>query len=205
MPNRPSRVQNEQYSVGGEGKASLLLRALNNELGPGAKNRKDVVDRRALLLLMKRFQRLEQATESQRTLPLTRRDPESPEMLRHYTGLNRALRRYEAIPGVHPLSLYDPDAKVLGWDFVWGRTGRSQPFMELNLVLLIAAFAAAGTIASFKQCDACQRWLQAKFAHQRFCSSVCKEEFHRSNPQDKARRREWARNNYQLHKTKNVK
>lgn len=206
MALRKSRVQNRGMQSPMKDQSGLLVRALNDELGPAARGRRDVVDRRAMLILIKRFQRLAEALKAEATIPIVRRNPESPEIIKMYGAINRFLRRFVAVPVIFPESFSSPENKPSSWSFEWTRTEkRSQPFFELALIQSIEKIAAHGKIANLKECAYCRRWLFARFSHQRFCSDECKESFHRSDPNDKKRRREWARNNYQLHKTKNVK
>ena len=188
----------------------MLLKALNDELGPATRGRREVVDGRALLLTVKRFQALESVL-SNRDIPLFSLAPDqsmdpNPEVMRKFAAINRFLRRYEAYPRIIPEFYTDANPLSRGLLFHWGRVGpHQQPFFEVGLVQDIVKLYQAGRISSLKQCDQCRRWLFARFPHQRFCGAVCKEAFHRSNETDKKRRREWARNNYWLHKNKNVK
>ena len=169
-----------------------------------------IVDSRALLVLVKRLQALDNVL-ADATIPLFSLGTEgkmidSPEVLKNLRGVNRFLWRYTATPVILPDYMSDANPLSRGWRQEWRRTGHwKQPFIELGLVLDIVGMASAGRISSLKQCEQCRRWLFARFPHQRFCSESCKEVFHRSNEADKKRRREWARTNYRLHKTKNTK
>jgi len=51
----------------------------------------------------------------------------------------------------------------------------------------------------------CGKWFYAKFEHQKYCSSKCREKAFRSTPEWKEYRRGKAREYYWLHKTKNTK
>src|SRR6266496_1284464 len=51
----------------------------------------------------------------------------------------------------------------------------------------------------------CGKWFYAKFEHQKYCSSKCREKAFRSTPEWKEYRRGKAREYYWLHKNKNVK
>jgi hypothetical protein len=114
------------------------------------------------------------------------------------------LRRFELVPAIYPF-MGEQTKSCPGWQLFWERKGAKQPFQEYLLVQTIENFAENGLLDSLKRCPQCQRWLFARFSHQRFCTEECKEMFHRSDPADKQRRREWAKKNYQIHKTKNVK
>jgi hypothetical protein len=55
-----------------------------------------------------------------------------------------------------------------------------------------------------RECN-CGKWFYAKFDHQNYCSSKCREKAFRSTPMWKEYRRQKAREYYWLHKNKNVK
>jgi hypothetical protein len=89
----------------------------------------------------------------------------------------------------------------------WGQTWESaRPgdrfWYEVRLLDAVFQVARNGAINALRQCDQCQRWKFARRpAKDRFCSPECRERFHRTNEADKARRRKWARENYQTRKT----
>ena len=207
MPLPQSRSQNVGFeSRSASRPAKVLLRALNDELGPSVRGKREVVDPRALLLLVKRFQQLEDAIAMAGKAKVIEGSPyETPEVLKRYRAVNRLMHRYKATPGIFPNFMFG-DETSKGWDFSWGRVGSHiQPFMEVGFVQQIERIAASGKIKALKQCEQCRKWLFARFPHQRFCSSKCKETFHRTDPIDRERRRAWAKENYKIHKTKNVK
>lgn len=205
MVMKQSRVQkNAKFAP--EGKPSdFLIRAMNDELGGAARGNRKIVDPRALLLLVKRLQALEEVLVNE-AVPLFQTGEnekiiDSPNIMRRYRAVNRVLRRYEAVPSIIPGVHIDPDSLLRGWRLIWKRTGtHAQPFFEIGLVLQIMEIASAGNIFSLKQCANCSKWLLGRFSHQRFCSQNCKDEFHKSNEADKKRRRDWARANYQARK-----
>ncbi len=209
MAKRVSRVQKTDRSFGFEKEATLLVRALNDDLGPAAKGKRDAVDFRALKVLVKRFQQLEEVVNNSQiplfSLGKDRGIDSNPEVMNKYVAINRFLGRYVAVPVITPLYFYDANPISRGWEFSWARTERQQPFFELGLVKTIVEIAQAHRISSLKQCEHCRRWLFARFSHQRFCGVACKESYHRSDAADKQRRREWARKNYWLHKNRNIK
>jgi hypothetical protein len=210
MEIRKSRVQNKAQAVSVGAKTESLIRALNDDFGGRMKGNRKVVDTRALLVLVKRFQELDMVVRD-RSIPLfwqghDGKTVDSPEVMRKYRTVNRFLCRYAASPVILPEHMTDLNPLSRGWLFHWKQTGRrEQPFMELGFVLTIVNIAAVGRISSLKQSANCRRWLLARFPHQRFCNESCKETFHRTNEADKKRRREWAKNNYWLHRNKNVK
>ena len=174
------------------------------------KGNRKIVDARALLVLVKRFQALDEILKD-RNVPLFSRGSrgeiiDSPEVLRRFGAVNRFLRRYTAKPVILPEYMSDLNPNSRGWLFEWSRAGaHEQPFAELGMVLQIKDLAEEGRISSIKQCAHCRRWLFARFPHQRFCQESCKEMFHRTDEADKKRRRDWAKQNYWIHKNKNAK
>ena len=78
---------------------------------------------------------------------------------------------------------------------------------ELGAVLVAVKLAQEGRINSLKECanPDCGQWLFARFSHQRFHSEDCKALFKKSDAQEKAKRREWAKDNYWKHRHKNIK
>lgn len=196
-----SRVQKAKRIFRGEADSELLIRVLNDELGPTVRGNRNIVDRRQLLLLVRRLQALQGRIL---TGPSWRDDERG--LLRFYGGVNRCLERYEAIPLIEPHQYTDPRSESSGWSLTWRRTGtRIAPFLELRMAMVAVNLAQSGQIASLRQCSVCNRWLFRRFEHQKFCGAKCKSEFRRADPQEKQRRREWARNNYWLHKNKNVR
>jgi hypothetical protein len=210
MVNSKSRVQNPAKGLSSGQKIAMLVRALNSDLGGKMKGNRKIVDSRELLVLVKRFQELDAVlADSSIALFWHRNDGEieySDEVLAKFRAVNRLLRRFSATPSIFPEYMADLNPASRSWRFNWGRTGqRNQPFIEVGLVLDIVEIASSGRISSLKQCANCRKWLFARFPHQRFCADSCKEDFHRSNEADKKRRREWAKQNYWLHKNKNIK
>ena len=59
-------------------------------------------------------------------------------------------------------------------------------------------------INRIRECG-CGKWFFRRFAHQRFCSSKCRDKANKSSPEWQEHRRRKAREYYWLHKTKNVR
>ena len=200
MPNHSGRVQKVIPLTGDE----LLLRSLNGDpMADGKSRPRSEMDSRMLLLFVRRFQRLALAFERvpRRSRNFTALD--DPGIQGAVIALNRLFARYQLTPVILPGSpTTNPD---LTWRLAWWREGHPQPFAEFAKVLMIERLASEGRLSKLQQCSFCKRWMLARFSHQRFCSGHCKDSFHRSDPADKRRRREWARENYRIHKTKNVK
>lgn len=209
MPMHVSRVPKTVMDKRPLTSDEILLKSLNLEPMLHQKPvTKDIVDGRALLLFVKRLQQIEVIRQSHGF----DREGLRRASFKEISGLSRAVRRmnsfldrYVLRPVLMPRAERDDENGI--WKFHFAQRGRSaQPFVEFARIQKILQLADEGRLSKLKQCEQCKRWLLARFAHQRFCpGGKCKEDFHRSNPADKARRREWARNNYQLHKTKNVK
>lgn len=215
MAKSKSRVQKlfEEHPI--ETKINLIVAGLNNGLHIEGGN----LNSRELLVLVKRFQKLETVIrDTGRKLTMKGKDGKrdaDPYVWSLFVAINRSLKRHAAIPHILPyFMLRDPfpTAPVRGWEQIWiPTTGkREQHFDQLFLVLTIVEIARAGRIVSLKQCENCHKWLFARFPHQRFCSETCKDHYHRSNEADKKRRRDWARENYRTRKVletgnKNIK
>lgn len=131
--------------------------------------------------------------------PMTRQrvlsgDPSQVEETRKIEAVNKFLRQYEARPRLRLPSPFGGGVRLQ-----WRSPGKD---MELSAVLIAVELAQQGRIASLKKCayPNCKRWLFARFKHQRFCSEACYDLFHRTDPDEKKRRRDWAREDYQSRK-----
>ena len=81
---------------------------------------------------------------------------------------------------------------------------REFEYDETDAVFHLARLAELRLLHRLKRCR-CGRWMFARFSHQRFCSSKCREQEFRSSSEWKEHRRKKAREYYWLHKTKNIK
>jgi predicted RNA-binding Zn ribbon-like protein len=131
--------------------------------------------------------------------PITRQrvlsgDPTQIDEMGKIETVNKFLRQYEARPRLRLPSPLGGSIR-LEW-----RCARRD--VELNAVLIAVELARQGRIAKLKECanPSCKRWLFARFKHQRFCSDACYDLFHRTDEQDKERRRKWAKDNYRSRK-----
>jgi|ERR1017187_3031017 hypothetical protein len=196
MATPQSRVQKEERAHLLD--PDLLIKALN-----GAYSR-NWVHRRAVLVLVRRFQELEKVLRDPRIEFFHQKRSgkivRPPVVVEKFEAVDRILRRYTATPGIYADFDLDHKSDSRRWQLVWSRAGKKHPFLSVDFVLLIADLASTGRILSVKQCENCRKWLFAGFPHQRFCSEDCKEHFHRFNEADKKRRRDWARKNYQTRK-----
>lgn len=206
MPKRISRVQKAQleprFRLTDE---EALLVELNNDAYPtGHRSSQNWVDKDVLALFVKCFQQLNAALDTARSKSsdfMTMAD--DAEVTRALVAVNRLFDRYKMTPAIFPNR-----NNRQGWKQIWlqieGENVR--PNREFLAVMTIIELAQEGRLSLLKQCAHCKRWLFGRSSDQRFCSGTsCKEDFHKTNPEDKARRREWAKKNYWLHKTKNIK
>ena len=118
--------------------------------------------------------------------------------------LKRLLRRYAyfpmLFPGIDDLgSTWLPASKQKkyshGWDYEYD---------DYAAVFALSALADLQLLRRLRNCD-CSRWFYARFEHQRFCCAKCRERAFRTRPDEKEKRREWARKYYWLQKHANVK
>jgi hypothetical protein len=192
---------------------------------PGTKRRFQGEDEAQFLLrFMNGDRRVHQATLHeivfalqglQPVTPITRErfmsgDPTLKQETNRIEAVNRILRQYEAVPVIRrPYSVSGS-----GFRLEWRPTGDSaarrrqtkgDAHTELTAALIAIGLAQEGRIHSLRRCQNCTRWFFAKFVHSRFCAEDCKNTFHRENPDEKERRRKWARENYWIHRNKNVK
>jgi hypothetical protein len=75
---------------------------------------------------------------------------------------------------------------------------------EIGALLNALELIKSGLISKIAGCR-CGKFYFKKFAHQRFCSQKCKLTEFRANEEVRAKRNEYARKLYHLHKTGNVK
>ncbi len=200
MPKARSRVQKRTRVAGTPLTGpEMLVNALNGENLLGRRGR-DEVDSRLLIVVTLRFQRLYATLDTFKDADMSLHNHQ--ELWNHLFKLNRVLARFRLTPSV---DLRETGTSSHEYRLVLARVGRRQPMLEFARVQTLSKLATEGRLSSLKRCAQCNRWLYARFSHQRFCTDDCKEMFHRSNPDDKKRRREWARENYRIHNTKNVK
>jgi hypothetical protein len=74
-----------------------------------------------------------------------------------------------------------------------------------HAIFYVAELYGMGLIDRLRRCINCQKWLCARFSHQRFCSGYCREAHFHASLEWKEKRRRKAREYYRLHRTKNVK
>jgi hypothetical protein len=83
--------------------------------------------------------------------------------------------------------------------------GTDVPIYEEHAIFYVAELYEKRFIDRLRRCVRCQKWLCARFSHQLFCSTRCRETHFHASPEWKEKRRRKAREYYRLHMTKNVK
>lgn len=206
MANQSSRTRNaiqRKRRFPREFAAQFLVETLNGE---STEQRMAKVESLATLIRC-----LLELQELFRSMPKGIKTSDS-ELKRVRAAVNDCLSQYLAIPVV---TLDSPCGDlgrksplvIRGWSLQWERVERwpmlklaGIQHIEMSAALIAVNLAQTGQLASLKQCKQCQRWLFARFSHQTFCSEQCKGMFHHTNPDEKKRRRDWARENYQSRK-----
>jgi hypothetical protein len=126
---------------------------------------------------------------------------------------NRILRRCKVfrfvtdlyLNGVEHLAEWVPTNKSRAVFEIKHPNGTKEKVSEDDALLSVAELYIMLSIDRLRRCDYCQKWLSARFSHQRFCSARCREKHFQSSPEWKEQRRHKAREYYRLHRTKNVK
>ena len=127
---------------------------------------------------------------------------------RHLFQLNEQLAAYTSFP-------YIGTDKRGEWGFGWHVKGRAygdqdgeeslQLSADFPLVLTAVNLAEQGLIDRVRRCPIDRRWFYARTRETRFCCAKCREKFHQRDPARKEKRAAYMRENYQTHRTKNVK
>lgn len=191
-----NRTPGTKRTFQGEDEAQFLLRFMNGD----RRGHRDTLQEIVLAL-----QGLQLAT------PITQQrvlsgDPTLEQQTNRIEAVNRILRQYQAVPHIRPPSPVHDSGIRLEWrptgdSAAHRKQTRGDAHTELSAALIAIGLAQDGRIHSLRQCQNCARWFFAKFSHSRFCTEDCKNTFHREDPVEKERRRNWARDNYQLRKT----
>lgn len=119
-------------------------------------------------------------------------------------ALERRLRHYTYFPMLLPIGPimqlhWCPASEAKKYSHGW-----SVNYDDRWAVFDLAQIADMGLLDRLKECT-CGRWIWARFSHQQFCSSKCREKHFRSSESWKEHRRIKAREYYQLHKTGKVR
>ena len=98
--------------------------------------------------------------------------------------------------GEFKVTLWPAYPQRSGWKFLWWIPGiaRDSPRVVywMNRAL-VHDFAAAGLLRSVRECDFCQDWYFARKEDQRFDKLSCRERYHRSSEEGKAKRAKYMR------------
>jgi len=212
MIHASKRVQNSTKADWRESYVPMVLSALNDDWLPSHQGLRSAYRRRAVVVLVKRIQQVEAAAAKNRYKVATSQSRDvriatlipTPEWERLQPKLDRFLMRYHASPRIQLVPVTKPGVRkgTTFWGLTWEAAQPQTRFWyEVRLLDAVFQIARNGGINSLRPCDQCQRWKYARRpAIDRFCSAECRELFHRTNEADKARRREWARENYQSRK-----
>jgi hypothetical protein len=202
MLSMKKRVQNQQPPL--ENHTSLLIAALNGERKGGAYRT------RLLALVVFRLQWVEALSDGL-SVDVKRfaggkivSRQYSAEFIRAEERLNRLLRRQIAIPDLRILPVVGPRLKdeTFAWRLSWlpGAPRTKYPD-EVRLLADAFAITIAGKIKHILKCQRCSRWMFARRPSvDRFCTAECRDLFHRTSDEGKARRRDWQRKNYNARK-----
>lgn len=122
--------------------------------------------------------------------------------------LNELLSCYWVFPQIVNLTPERTDSKAWRLKWFWteeqkrecGRVKQSGECFEMDSVITVFDLAVSQRISRLRKCKHCSKWLFARVAGQVFCSTECKDKYHGSNEEDKARRAAWARSDYQSRK-----
>jgi len=199
MPDMHKRGQKSGLEL--RKKETMLVTALNEELRRSRTapriaqwlacpiNRWELpYDARRLARIVLRLQKL--AVEPpRREYHLEAYPPDDSPAGHNARQLHRLMREYQAFPYIAP----EPNGV---WELVWeGPMSRQIPAL-----LVAVELAKMGKIHSLRQCRIDEKWFFARTAESKFCSTKCRETFHQNDPERKAKRREWAKANYQSRK-----
>lgn len=128
----------------------------------------------------------------------TRRPFEKKKPLPASRKLERLLRRYTFYPRFFPMG------RLLSFAWQPVRPDHPDRYGEVSAIADLAKLAEKDLLGHLRECP-CGKWFWARFSHQRFCSSKCRESEFRSSDKWKEHRRQKAREYYQLHKSGKVK
>ena len=121
--------------------------------------------------------------------------------------LMNALYQYRYYPMIYRNSrsvVWSPADHVPGPNLAKKLFFGELPYGEENAVLDLISLVKIGALRGLRRCPRCNKWLFARFSHQKFCSPRCRERHFQSSPDWKARRNERQREYYRLHRTTNV-
>ena len=118
--------------------------------------------------------------------------------------LKKLLSRYTYHPVFFPLHTYTSSKWVPAKGKTIYGTGWPKSYNEMGAVYDLSALADLELIHRIGTCI-CGKWFFAKFSHQRFCSTACRELAFRSSPEQQEVRRKRAREYYRLHRSGKVR
>jgi hypothetical protein len=192
MTKTQSRVSENTRQFQGEDHGTRLVFWLNKETRPEPSSK--ALKRISLLLSL--------FTDLARYFPLRSRmkddDPSWGKIFAAEKQLDRKLKFYRGVP----ILWYDKEGPKLNW----GATNPKLGSHEMQAFDALLKLAREGLIGSVRQCEQCQRWIFARFRHQRFCpDGRCREKYFRSSESWKAHRRAYAKKLYRIHQSGKVR
>ena len=201
MPKLESHVETTNRRFAGEQECGHLLQWLN--AGRQTKAHLKVVEILELYKKLKSAWEIKEAVENGRVVK--RAFARHTDLAGTIRELQRRLFEYKYYPMFFPVA----SLTVAHWLPATGgfrRTLQGWPigYSDVNAVFDLVQLSELGLLHRLFRCT-CSKWIFARFAHQRFCSSRCREQEFRSSAEWKAKRRQKAREYYWLHKSKNVK
>jgi hypothetical protein len=199
MPVHASHVSDKRQFAGEED-AAKLVKWLNAASG--------TPERERVVKIVETARRIAHLRAQKPALVLAHESffGEKTELNKAYNRYQRMLRRYRFFPLIQPWSPIAPHM----WTAVeHGRDKLSDdsphlPYDDFDAVHDLARLADRGLFDKLLRCS-CERWLFARFSHQRFCSARCREREFKASPEWRAHRRKKAREYYWLHRNQNVK
>jgi integrase len=99
------------------------------------------------------------------------------------------------------------------WDFSWGMTISKDAdsakdewgsIPESDAIDAMVDLARDRLLPRVEKC-LCGKWFFARFSHQHFCSSKCRDKHHQSSPEFKEKRRKYMRRYQRLQRSANVR
>ena len=196
-----NRVQKDAQDR--KGKQILLLQALNRERTLTKRRKQNdglywhPPDGNKLARIVLRLQKLVNAPPQGEYHPAIDEPDPSP-------GGHNARRLYRLLAEFTAFPYIQADLRG-SWTLRWMGSGGTLEANQMPALVAALELAQRGEIDRVRRCANDRNWFLARTADSRFCSTKCRERYHQRNPEYMAKRREYARNLYQLHKNKNIK
>lgn len=219
MPRPESHVSERKRTFSGESECDSLLDWLNS--GDSTRGKAQVVE----IIDSFHYLRTQERSQRESSSPRKSSRANTDGLWEGVNKLHRHLSKY----AFHPFFIPTGSATEVHWiplgrkkymhmnkkvplSWLVGGTAGVAGFMlnrefdydATDAVFNLTRLAEQGLLDRLKRCR-CGLWVFARFSHQRFCSSKCREQEFRSSTGWKEHRRKKAREYYRLHKTRNIK